>query len=331
MKHCLVTGCSGFIGSKITTTLLARGLSVRGLTRQNSVTPLGTGIELFHGDLTQPSSLQGVAAGIDTLFHAAGYAHSHAGNNDLHRQTTLEGTRQLLAEARENKVQRFIFISSIKALPEPGEACLDENTSGAPTDVYGLSRLLAEQLVLECGQQSGMHVSILRPTLVYGPGCKGNLASMLRWIDKGWFPPLPDTGNRRSMVDVRDVVHAALQAADRDSANGKVCILSDAEDYSTHRIVTAMRAALGKPEADWSVPAWLLRALGKCGDGLEALLGRPALYNSAMCSRLLGSACYHSVNTETALGFCPGYRLEDALPDMVAAFRLNLPGRNRPA
>ena len=177
----------------------------------------------------------------------------------------------------------------------------------------------------------GMQVSILRPTLVYGPGCKGNLANLLRWIDKGWFPPLPDTGNRRSMVDVRDVVKAALLAASRDSANGKICILTDGEDYSTRRVYLAIRRALGKAEPAWSLPAGLMRTLGKCGDGLEALLGRPALYNSAMCSRLLGSACYHSVNTETALGFCPGYRLEDALPDMVAAFRLNLPGRNRPA
>ncbi|MEN8206956.1 MAG: epimerase, partial [Pseudomonadota bacterium] len=156
-------------------------------------------------------------------------------------------------------------------------------------------------------------------------------ASMLRWIDKGWFPPLPDSGNRRSMVDVRDVVQAALLAADRDSANGKVCILSDGEDYSTRRIVTAIRNALGKPEQAWSLPAWSMRLLGKCGDGYEAILGHPALYNSAMCSRLLDSACYRSVNTTAALGFSPGYRLEDALPDMVTAYRNSAPGRNRPA
>jgi len=329
MQHCLVTGCSGFIGSRIATALLARGLTVRGLTRQSP--GADTNIDLFQGDLTKPSSLHGAASGIDTLFHAAGYAHSHAGNDDLHWQTTLEGTRQLLAEARENRVQRFIFISSIKAMPEPGDVCLDENTRGAPADVYGLSRLQAEQRVLECGRQSGMHVSILRPTLVYGPGCKGNLASMLRWIDRGWFPPLPDSGNQRSMVDVRDVVQAALLAADRDEANGKVCILSDGEDYSTRRVYLAMRHALGKADPAWSLPVGLMRMLGKCGDSYEAVLGRTALYNSAMCSRLLGSACYRSVNIEDALDFRPGYYFEDALPDMVAAYRNSAPGRNRSA
>ena len=177
----------------------------------------------------------------------------------------------------------------------------------------------------------GMQVNILRPTLVYGPGCKGNLANLLRWIDKGWFPPLPDTGNRRSMVDVRDVVKAALLAASRDSANGKICILTDGEDYSTRRVYLAIRRALGKAEPGWSLPVGMMRLLGKCGDGYEALLGRPAPYNSTMCSRLLGSACYRSVNVEEALGFRPGYRFEDALPDMVAAYRNTASGRSRPA
>ena len=324
MKHCMVTGCSGFIGSRIATALLARGLSVRGLTRQVAGAQVNPCVELFHGDLTKSSSLHGAASGIDTLFHAAGYAHSYAGNNDLHRQITLEGTRNLLAEARDNEVLRIVFISSIKAMAEPGEDCADENSVGMPNDAYGLARLQAEQLVLEYGRQSGMHVSILRPTLVYGPGCKGNLASLLRWIDRGWFPPLPDTGNRRSMVDVRDVVHAALQAADRDSANGKVCILSDGEDYSTRRIYLAIRRAFGKSDPVWSLPAGVMRMLGKCGDGYEALLGREALYNSAMCSRLLDSACYRSVNAEIFLGFRPEYRFEDALPGMVAAYRGNV-------
>jgi len=321
MKHCLVTGYTGFIGSKIAAALRNRGLKVRGLARQAAGSQPDVGIELFRGDLTEPSSLHGVTSGIDTVFHAAGYAHAYAGNDDLHRKITLEGTRQLLAEAVKNGVQRFIFISSIKAMPEPGEDCLDENATGEPTDEYGLSRLQAEQLLLDCGQQTRMHVSILRPTLVYGPGCKGNLASLLRWIDKGWFPPLPDSGNRRSMVDVRDVVRAALLAAERDSANGRICILSDGEDYSTRRIYLAIRRAFGKAVPGWSLPAGLLHALGKCGDGYEALLGRAAPYNSAMCSRLLGSACYRSVNTEPALGFFPIHRFEDALPGMVDAYR----------
>ena len=208
MKDCLVTGCSGFIGRYIVAALLDNRRSVRGLSRYREASPKQFAIELFQGDLTQPASLAGITRDIDTIIHAAGFAHVSTKTDGIHTQTTLEGTRYLLAEAEKSGVQRFVFISSVKAMPEPGADCLDEFAAGLPVDEYGLSRRRAEGLVLDAGRRTGMHVSILRPTLVYGPGCKGNLASMLCWIDRGLFPPVPDNGNRRSMVDVRDLAQA---------------------------------------------------------------------------------------------------------------------------
>jgi nucleoside-diphosphate-sugar epimerase len=123
------------------------------------------------------------------------------------------------------------------------------------------------------------------------------------------------------MVDVRDLVRAILLAAERPAANGRAIIITDGEDYSTRRIYAAMRTAFGKPVPRWSVPAGLLRGLGKAGDGIEALLGRPAPFNSALCSRLLDSACYRSTRAEQVLGFRPEYRFEDTLPEMVTDYR----------
>jgi hypothetical protein len=72
---------------------------------------------------------------------------------------------------------------------------------------------------------------------------------------------------------------------------------------------------------EWSVPVPVLRALGKVGDAFEAVVRRPAPYNSMICSRLLDSACYRSVHAASSLGFHPAYKLEDALPAMVEAYR----------
>jgi nucleoside-diphosphate-sugar epimerase len=283
--------------------------------------PENPSIELFRADLTRPETLRDAAKSIDTIIHAAGYAHAAGGSPGVHTQVTLEGTRHLLEEAEKCGVQSFIFISSVKAMPEPGVDCMDETAAGFPEDEYGLSRRRAEELVLEAGRRTGMHVCILRPALVYGPGCKGNLAGMLRWIDRGLFPPVPDTGNRRSMVDVRDLVRAVMLAAEKESATGKTCIITDGEDYTTRRIYTGMCEALGKSVPEWSVPVPVLRTLGKVGDAFEAVLRRPVPYNSRTCSRLLDSACYRSVHAASSLGFRPAFKLEDALPAMVAAYR----------
>lgn len=320
-KSYLVTGSTGFIGNQLINKLLSDGSAVRALTRKEIPETGTTGIEYRCCDLTDPSSLYGIAEGIHTVFHLAGYAHADTGHKGIHYNISLEGTRNLLAELKRSHVNSCIYVSSVKAMPEPGTECLDEDATGKPADEYGMPRYLAEKLLLQTGAETGMHVSILRPALVYGPGCKGNLASMLHWIDKGLFPPVPDTGNRRSMVDVRDLVRAILLAADTDPANGKVFIITDGQDYSTRRIYQAMRAALGKPSSARALPVWLLRALGRAGDAVETILGHPALYNSAKCARLLDSACYHSLHAKSALGFQPEYQLEDALPEMAEMYR----------
>ena len=320
-KRYLVTGFTGFVGRYIVRSLQENEINVRGLTRQPEPGVGNPAVDVFQGDLTKPETLQGVTKDIDTIIHAAGHAHASTDTDDIHTQTTVEGTRHLLTEAEKNGVQRFIFISSVKAMPESGTDCLDESAAGKPADEYGLARRKTEDLLLEAGVRTDMHVSIIRPTLVYGPGCKGNLSSMLHWIDRGLFPPVPDTGNRRSMVDVRDLVRAILLAAERKSANGKICIITDGQDYSTRRIYTAMRSALGKSISNRSFPVRLLRAMGKAGDAFEAITHHQALYNSAMCSRLLDSACYRSINAEPALGFRPEYQIEDALPEMVKVYR----------
>lgn len=321
MNQCLITGFTGFIGKYILQALMRDGLSIHGLSRSKAIDKSYPRIELTHGDLTRPESIAGVARGIDTIIHVAGHAHTYRADAGVHRQTTLEGTRNLLADAERHGVRRFVFISSVKAMPDPGKRCLDETAQENPADEYGLSRRQAEELVLATGRRTGMHVVILRPALVYGPGCKGNLAGMLRWIDKGLFPPVPETGNRRSMVDVRDLVSAVLLAVNRNAASGGTYIITDGVDYSTRRIYLSMCSALGKRSAAWSVPPWLLRTLGKVGDISSKTLGRPVLFDSTACSRLLDSACYRSVYAEDKLGFRPGRCLEDTLPEMVAEYR----------
>ena len=318
----LVTGYTGFIGRHIVRALQDAGSEIRGLSRQPKQDRSNPLIELFQADVTRPETLRGAAKNIDIIIHAAGHAHSATRDTSgIHNQVTLEGTLHLLAEAEKHGVQRFIFISSVKAMPEPGAGCLDETAAGLPEDEYGLSRRRAEELVLDSGRRTGMHVSILRPALVYGAGCKGNLASMLRWIDRGLFPPVPDTGNCRSMVDVRDLVRAVMLATEKEAAAGKIFLITDREDYTTRRIYTGMCTALGRSVPQWSVPVPVLRALGKIGDAFEAVLRRPAPFNSRTCSRLLDSACYRSVHAASSLGFHPAYKLEDALPAMVEAYR----------
>ena len=317
----LVTGSTGFVGNRLINSLLLDGLTVRALTRKEMPSPGTSAIEYRCCDLTDPSSMHGIAEGIHTVFHLAGHAHTNTGQKGIHYQTSLDGTRNLLTELKRSHVKRCVYVSSVKAMPEPATDCLDEDATGKPTDEYGMSRYLAEKLLLGTANETGLHVSILRPALVYGPGCKGNLASMLRWTDYGLFPPIPETGNRRSMVGVDDLVHAIRLAAESSKANGQIFIITDNEQYSTRRIYNAMRSALGKPEIHWSIPVKLLHMLGLLGNLPGLIFRNRANFNNHLCDKLLGSSCFHSNKAATLLEYHPVNILEDVLPDMVENLR----------
>ena len=321
MKRILVSGGTGFIGRALVRALRARGDQVRILSR--APRPADCPLEDWHqGDLADPASLTGAARGCDRVFHLGGYAHAtsrpYPAEVERHRVINRDGTRALLAEALAAGVQAFVYVSSVKAGGEDPRHCLDETSTVAPVDPYGAIKRDCETLVLETCAAGDVHAAVIRPALVYGVGVKGNLASLAFAIRHGRLPPLPDTGNVRSMVDVRDLVAALLAAAERPAARGNIYIITDGEAYSSRRLYAALCRAQGKPLPRWSVPAALLRLAGRGGDGLEALLRRPLPLNSTLVARLLDSACYRSVRAAVDLDFHPRYRFEDVAGAMLA-------------
>lgn len=311
----LITGATGFIGHRLTRCLAGRGVSCRLSAR--SIAPAA---DAFPADLGDLPALQAACAGIETIFHCAGYAHAFAsssGEADRQWRTNCEGTRNLLEAAARAGVQRFVFLSSVKAMAEPGEACVDEDYPGLPETDYGRAKREAEGLVLAAGLAHGMHVVVLRPALVYGAGGRGNLERMGRLVRRGLFPPLPETGNRRSLVHVDDLVSAMLLAAETPRANGRTYIVAGSATPSGRALFDAMRWALGLPPVSWAVPAPLLALLARLGDRLGILRGRRSPFNSEVVSRLLGSACYSAERIRQELGWQPVVSLDDGLREML--------------
>jgi nucleoside-diphosphate-sugar epimerase len=305
-----------------------------------SVSILPKDVEICVGDLTQPESLSGVCAGVDTVFHLGGYAHAWTENNSSrnknasaarfasnHLTINYLGTQHFLKEAVRAKVKRFIYFSSVKAVADC-EHCVDEQWAEPPDSPYGIAKREAEKLVLYTGMQTGMHVSILRPALVYGPELKGNLAAMLRAIDKGLFIPLPETHNRRSMVSVADICSAALLAADNPHANGKIYFVTDGVYYSTRQLYVLMCDALGKRLPKWHVPLIIFKLLAQIGNSAGKIIGRRLPFNSETMVKLFGSAEYNSQQIQNDLGYKPSCDLKKMLPEIFAAYKMSVKSVN---
>lgn len=293
----LVTGAAGFIGRRLMQT------GHRALVRR----PAGFADEVI-GDLRDLRSLEAACDAMEVVFHCAGHAQAlSSGRTDIHLEVNRAGVRNLLEAAGQAGVKRFVFLSSVKAMAEPATDCAGEDWPGEPATAYGLAKQAAEKAVLEAGAKYGMHVVNLRLAMVYGHGGRGNLERMANAIRSGWFPPLPDTGNRRSLVHVQDVVEAMRVVAGRSEANGKTYIVADAQPYSSHEIYEAIRLVLGMPASPrFTVPAGLLRAAGRLNGRLYEIV-----------DRLIGSACYSPARIERELGWRARVGLSEGLKEML--------------
>ena len=321
VERVLITGASGFIGRALCQQLKSHEVWVRALGRRSVPGPWDAfSVCDLDGEPLDPDFL----TGIDTIFHLAGRVHALAESEEeqhAYQRVNVEGTQRLLMLAERCHVRRFVFMSSVKAMGEGGACCVDETWEAPPETPYGISKSDAEKLVLDTGKRSAIHVCVLRLPLVYGPGAKGNLQRMLGAIARGHFPPLPQTGNRRSLISLDDVARAARLVATDPAANGQIYILTDGAPYSSYEIYALMRVALGLGRPRWSMPDVAFKIMAWMGDAVTRMRGRRFAFDSDAYRKLLGSACYDSRKIRRELGFAPTRRLEDCIDEMVREFR----------
>ena len=315
----LVTGATGFIGCRLVTALQERAARVRVLVRSIASAPSDWElVEIVAGDLADSASLTRACAGIDTVIHAAGFAHADVGNTPefaaRHWAINADGTFRLLDAAVVAGVKRFIFLSSVKAVGEPespwvDERWVDERWNAPPETTYGQAKRAAEERVLAVGRATGMHVVNLRPALVYGPGMKGNLPRLIDAVRRGWLPPLPETGNRRSLVHVDDVAQAVLLAAALPAVTGQTWFVTDGQAYSGRELYRLIRRMLDLPQPRWILPAPVFYGMARLADGLLGLAGRRNRPVWTVLNQVLGGAGYDSSRIQRELGYRPEWTL----------------------
>jgi len=288
----LITGATGFVGTRLFNRLASAVAFDQITVLARNQHPV---CKTIICDLQSGSIPENSLEGVHTVYHLAGYTHDLYGAESaahLYQALNVDATARLATLSASSNVQRFIFVSSVKAGGSANSGrCVTEEDLAMPEGIYGSTKREAELKVMEVGRQSGMHVSIIRPSLVYGPGAKGNLALMQEGIKKGWFPPLPETGNRRSMIHVDDLVRALVFVAENKQANGQIFIATDGIPHSSREIYEAICYSMNKAPRGWFVP--------KFAFGLMGIMSSKIRFK---VDKLLGNECYSSAKLE-ALGF----------------------------
>ncbi|TAN63074.1 NAD(P)-dependent oxidoreductase [bacterium] len=262
MTNVLVIGGSGFIGSHLAERLTAKRYKVRALARKNSDTRFmqSLGTELYTGDLLEPDSLTPAFSGIDTVFCLVNVKPTGKSQAEYLNELDLlhtEGTRNLLAACRLNKISRLIYLSSVAAIGyKKGVAVYSESSPEEPIDAYGRAKLKAEKILMRDARNSEVKVTILRPPGVFGERGLGSLSKIIGFAEKGIVPVLGSGNNRQSLVYVGNVVNQSIFAADSPDSSGKVYITSDDRPYTVNELVDAVAGEMGVRPFKIHIPVW---------------------------------------------------------------------------
>ena len=202
--------------------------------------------------------------------------------------------------------------------PDPHN-CIDESGAAAATTAYGRSKYYAELSVLALSET--LDCCCLRPALVYGEGVKGNLRRMVKAIITGRFPPLPEFGNRRSMISRSDVISAIMITLGNDVTSGKVYCITDGQSYSTRQLYEMICRASGKKTGSFVVPSTILYLLASVGSSINMVLGKN-MFDLRSLSKLSGTACYDDSRFRTDTGWCSSVTFQQEVEDIVKKIKL---------
>ena len=260
MKNILITGANSYVGTSFE----------KWLSQWPDRYHVDT-IDMIDGSWRKKSF-----AGYDTVFHVAGIAHVSAdpSKKDLYYKVNRDLTIETAQKAKADGAKQFVFMSSmiIYGSDEPvgKEKIITKDTKPAPADFYGDSKLQADLAIQKLSGEN-FAVSIMRPPVIYGPGCKGNFPKLLKLAKYAFI--FPDIDNRRSMIYIDNFCECVRQII--DGTKGGIFFPQNEKYVSTKDVIVKARKLAG--HGTWILP---------CPKFIFNLLNNNTTFNKAFGSKI---------------------------------------------
>jgi len=317
----IVTGGAGFIGSHLTEALVARGFDVACLEHPAASRAwlVNEPIEWLPIGLDDQDRLTAALRGADTVFHLAGLTQARSAGEFYSVNT--EGTANLLAAAAAQKTPpRLIFLSSLAALgPCRNGDLLSRHTVPYPLSHYGMSKLLAEAVVLSRADR--VPVTVLRLASVYGPRERAVL-KLFQLVRRGIALTVGGWDREVSLVYVKDVVAAMIAAARSEQTVGRTYCVAHPQPIRWSQFASEVGKVVGRRPLLISVPRGLAWHIAWVSELCARVRRSAAILNRERVREIAQErwVC-DSGGIMADAGFRPAYPVERGVPETAAWYR----------
>lgn len=324
-RRVLITGATGFIGSRLVLALRSRDIPVRVLVRPGrSGRPLDTfaqlGVEIVHCELLDPAALRAATADVATVYHLAGRLLVPGIAEDVYRRIHVDGTRNLLAACSDRPIDAFVHCSTTGVLGPTGALPADETSPRRPSTIYECTKAEGEEVAIGFAERTGLQVVVARPALVYGPGDL-HLLGWFRTIQCGLYRVIGNGMSLLHPIYVDDLVDGLLRCAAQPVTPGRIFHFVGDRALPIRELAAAIASALGRRLPPRGLPLPL--ALGAAAV-LEAIPGIPPARLPLTRGRIefmTRNRAYCGERARHELGFVARTSLAEGLRQAVAWYR----------
>lgn len=290
-----VTGGTGFIGRHLVKRLVEEGRSVKCLVRKASDIKFldKLGVELCYGDLLDNSLLKTIFEDekINIIYHLGGSVYSRRSSN--YNKVNVLGTENLFKVCTRNKIEKFIFVSSITAVgPQTKkENILTEDATPHPIPPYGTSKYEAEKIALKYSRNCNLPLVIVRPPLVYGPEQGRDMNNVFNQIERGVFRIIGNGEYITSLCYIDNLIDGLLLIEKHEDSVNKTYFIADKMYYTFKEIAEAIADELGVRLSNVKIPKFVGDISGVLYKAFHNIFGITSITLYALKLMTLNFAC----------------------------------------
>jgi nucleoside-diphosphate-sugar epimerase len=325
-----MTGASGFIGQVIVRHLLNERHSVVALMLPQEPERLAGGASIVRGDVTRAETLSGAMKNVDAVIHAAGSVGFQTWQNCI--AINRDGTRNVVREAVHSGVRRFIHLSSVSVYGRTPDMPIREDSPLKKIgDPYGDTKIDAECILQEHARQGNLDLTIIRPTVVYGPGDNKFLPTLLANLQGGAFRIIGNGNQAVDLVHVDDLAALVLRVLNEPRTAGKAYNVTNPGNPSWNDMIRMVSSELGMPMPQRHLS---FRTAYRLAGIMEwfSRLSRKAPRLNRYTIRVVGRSYHYLTDAaQRDLGFAPSIDLLDGLKECMKTIRIGSDGDTLPS